>query len=261
MESLAIFLATGAVAGLMAGLFGVGGGMIMVPALALLLPKSGVDTGIVMQVAIATSLAVIAATSISSAHAHHRRDGVLWPVLRALAPGLVAGSVLGAFVADQLPSRVLAAIVGVGALLTAAQMFADRKPKTQHGLPGTAGLAGAGGVIGLLSALIGIGGGSLTVPYLSWCGAEIRKCVGTAAAAGVPIAWAGTAGFVIAGWDVAVAGPHLGYVSLTGFAGLVVSSVACAPLGARLAHGLPPRVLKRAFAVLLTGIGLHMLLG
>ncbi len=261
MESLLIFLATGAVAGLMAGLFGVGGGMIMVPALALLLPKSGVEPAIVMQVAVATSLAVISATSISSAYAHHQRGGVLWPVWRALTPGLVAGSVAGAFVADQLPSRVLAAIVGVGALLTAVQMFLDRKPKTAHGLPGVAGLVTAGGVIGLLSSLIGIGGGSLTVPYLSWCSIEIRKCVGTAAAAGVPIAWAGTLGFIVAGWNIPVAGAHLGYVSLSGFAGLVLASVACAPLGARLAHGLPPRTLKRAFAVLLTGIGLHMLLG
>lgn len=261
MESLLIFLATGAVAGLMAGLFGIGGGMIMVPALALLLPKSGVDPNIVMQVAIATSLAVIAATSVSSAWSHHRHDGVLWPVFRALTPGLVTGSVLGALVADLLPGRVLAAIVGVGALLTAAQMFADRKPKTQRGLPGAAGLTAAGGVIGLLSSLIGIGGGSLTVPFLSWRSVEIRKCVGTAAACGVPIAWAGTVGFIVAGWDVSLPGPHLGYVSLTGFAGMAMASVACAPLGARLAHGLPPRTLKRAFAVLLTGIGLHMLFG
>jgi len=149
----------------------------------------------------------------------------------------------------------------VGALLVAAQMLADRKPKTQRPLPGTPGLIAAGGVIGLLSSLIGIGGGSLTVPYLSWCSVDIRKCVGTAAAAGVPIAWAGTAGFIVAGWGVSQPGPHLGYVSLNGFLGLALASVTCAPLGARLAHGLPPRVLKRAFAVLLTGIGLHLLFG
>ena len=261
MESLLIFFATGATAGLMAGLFGVGGGMIMVPALALLLPSLGVPPDIVMQVAVATSLAVIAATSLSSAFTHHRHDGVLWPVLRALTPGLIAGSVLGAFVADQLPSRALAMLVGIGALITAAQMAADRKPKSTRVLPGAVGLAGAGSVIGLLSSLIGIGGGSLTVPYLSWCNIEIRKCVGTAAAAGVPIAWAGAAGFIVAGLDVTLPGPHLGYVSLNGFAGLAVASVAAAPFGARLAHRLPPRTLKRAFAVLLTGIGIHMLAG
>lgn len=260
MESLLVFIATGATAGLMAGLFGVGGGMIMVPALALLLPAMGVPAAIVMQVAIATSLAVIAATSISSALTHHRHGGVIWPVLRALAPGLVAGSVLGAFVADQLPSRVLAIIVGVGALITAVQMALDRKPKATRALPGAIGLASAGGVIGLLSSLIGIGGGSLTVPYLSWCNVAIRQCVGTAAAAGVPIAWAGTLGFIVAGQDVTLPDPHLGYVSLHGFLGLAVASVAAAPFGARLAHRLPPRTLKRAFAVLLTGIGIHMLL-
>lgn len=259
MESLLIFLATGAAAGLMAGLFGVGGGIIMVPALAVLLPKSGVDAAMVMQVAVATSLAVISATSISSALAHHRRGGVLWPVLRALALGLVAGAALGAFVADKLPSRALALMVGAGALLTAVHMFLDRKPKTHRPLPGALGLAVAGGVIGLLSSLIGIGGGSLTVPFLSWRSVDMRQTVGTAAAAGVPIAWAGTLGFIAAGWNVSVTGPHLGYVSLSAFAGLVVASVVCAPLGARLAHGLPPRMLKRAFAVLLTGIGVHML--
>ena len=261
MDSLLIFLLTGAAAGLMAGLFGVGGGMIMVPALALLLPAMGVPLDIVMQVAVATSLAVIAATSLSSAWSHHRHHGVLWPLLRALTPGLIGGAALGAFVADQLPSRALAILVGVGALITAAQMFADRKPKATRDVPGTAGLVGAGSVIGLLSSLIGIGGGSLTVPYLAWCNVDIRKCVGTAAAAGVPIAWAGTLGFIVAGHDVTLPGPHLGYVSFSGFAGLAVASVAAAPFGARLAHRLPPRILKRAFAVLLTGIGIHMLAG
>ena len=260
MESLLIFLATGAVAGLMAGLFGVGGGMIMVPALALLLPKSGIEPAVVMQVAVATSLAVIAATSVSSAWSHHRRGGVLWPALRALVPGLMTGSVLGAFVADRLPSRTLAVMVGVGALVTAAQMFANRKPRAARELPGPAGLATVGGVIGLLSSLIGIGGGSLTVPFLSACNVGIRQAVGTAAAAGVPIAWAGALGFIFAGRNLALPGPHLGYVSLSGFAGLAAASILTAPLGARLAHGLPPLVLKRAFALLLTGIGVHMLL-
>lgn len=259
MDALIIFLLTGAAAGLMAGLFGVGGGMIMVPALALLLPAMGVPTAIVMQVAVATSLAVIATTSISSALTHHRHQGVLWPVLRALTPGLVAGSLLGAFVADALPSRALAMLVGVGALITAVQMALDRKPAAHRELPGSIGLASAGGVIGLLSSLIGIGGGSLTVPYLAWCNVEIRKCVGTAAAGGVPIAWAGAIGFIVAGHDVELPGPHLGYVSLHGFLGLAVASVLAAPFGARWAHRLPPRTLKRAFAVLLAGIGIHML--
>jgi hypothetical protein len=262
METLLIFVATGAAAGLLAGLFGVGGGLIMVPALAFVLPWQGVGPAVVMQVAIGTSLAVISATSVSSMLAHHRRDGVLWPVFRRFAPGLAAGALAGAFVAHALPGTVLQRIVGVGAILVAIQMFLDRQPTSRHGVPGPAGLFGAGGTIGLLSALIGIGGGSLTVPFLTWCGVQIRQAVGTAAACGVPIAWAGAAGFMLAG--AAVAGRpsfSVGYVALPAFAGIAVASVLTAPLGARLAHHLPPKQLKRAFAALLLVIGALLLSG
>lgn len=260
--TILIYLATGLAAGVMAGLFGVGGGMIMVPALALVLPAQGVAPDITLQVAIATSLAVISLTSISSMHRHHQLQGVSWPVFRMMAPGLALGSLAGAFLADLLHSQTLAQIVGVGALLTAVQMWLDLKPKTHTTLPGAGGLSVAGGVIGVLSSLIGIGGGSLTVPFLSWCGVAIRHAVGTAAACGVPIAWAGAVGFMVAGlgepgrpvWSV-------GYVDLAGFAGIALASVPAARLGATLAHRLPPRVLKRSFAVLLTLIGIQMLLG
>jgi uncharacterized membrane protein YfcA len=262
LTTLLIYLVTGVVAGLLAGLFGVGGGMIMVPALALVLPAQGVAPAITMQVAIATSLAVISATSISSMHRHHQLQGVLWPVFRAMAPGLAVGAVAGAFAADQLPSRALAQIVGAGALLTAVQMWLDIRPKAHTPLPGRTGLSLAGGIIGALSSLIGIGGGSLTVPFLSWCSVQIRQAVGTAAACGVPIAWAGTIGFIVAGWGEAGRPPwSLGYVSLVAFAGIALASVPAARLGASLAHRLSPRMLKRSFAVLLTVIGLRMLLG
>jgi uncharacterized membrane protein YfcA len=268
METLLIFAATGVAAGLLAGLFGVGGGLIMVPALALVLPGLGVGPEIVMQVAVGTSLAVISATSLSSMLAHHRQQGVRWDVLLRFAPGLAAGAVAGAFVAHALPGLVLQRIVGVGAILVALQMFLARPEKGDaHDFKfgaspfwGWAGLLSAGGVIGLLSALIGIGGGSLTVPYLSWRGVPIRQAVGTAAACGVPIAWAGAAGFIVAGWSVA-GRPELslGYVVLPAFAAIAAASVATAPLGARLAHRLPPQVLKRAFAVLLFAIGVLLL--
>jgi len=260
METLLIFAATGVVAGLLAGLFGVGGGLIMVPALAFVLPLQGVGPDVVMQVAIGTSLAVISATSVSSMLAHHRRQGVVWPVFLRFAPGLAAGAVAGAFVAHLLPGLVLQRIVGIGAILVAIQMFLDRKPVSDLGVPGFAGLFSAGSVIGLLSALIGIGGGSLTVPFLTWRGVPIRQAVGTAAACGLPIAWAGAAGFIAAGWSVA-GRPEFsfGYVVLPAFAAIAVASVATAPVGARLAHRLPPRMLKRAFAVLLLSIGVTLL--
>jgi uncharacterized protein len=262
-EALLLFLATGVVAGLLAGLFGVGGGLIMVPMLAFLLPPLGVADDVVMQVAIGTSLAVISATSVSSMLAHHRRGGVLWPVFWRFAPGLAVGALAGAWCAHLLPGLALKRLVGIGALLVAAQMLrgSGAGVSTQRPLPGVAGMFSAGSVIGALSALVGIGGGSLTVPFLSWCSVQIRQAVGTAAACGVPIAWAGALGFIWAGLGMpGRPEASLGYVSLTGFFAIAVASVLAAPSGARLAHRLPPAVLRRAFAVLLTAIGLAMLL-
>jgi uncharacterized membrane protein YfcA len=276
MEALLIFAVTGAAAGVLAGLFGVGGGLIMVPALAFLLPHQGVGPDIVMQVAIGTSLAVIGLTSISSTIAHHRRGGVLWEAFTLLAPGLALGAVLGAVTAHALPGLVLQRIVGIGAILVAIQMFLELQPaekRVRSFIPGSPDPASSpgkidltlffgGAVIGALSSLIGIGGGSLTVPFLSWRGVEMRKAVGTAAACGVPISWAGAMGMAGAGWDAeGLPDFALGYISVTAFAGLAAASVLTAPLGARLAHRLPPRVLKRAFAGLLVVVGATLLLG
>lgn len=263
MESLLLFLLTGAAAGLLAGLFGVGGGLIMVPALAFLLPGLGVEPRVTMHVAVGTSLAVISFTSISSMVSHHRRNGVRWPLFRAFAPGLVLGALLGALLADVTPSEALKRIVGIGALLVALQMLLERQPEARtEKNPGVAVHATAGTTIGLLSALIGIGGGSLTVPYFTWFGIPMRQAVGTASACGVPIAWAGALAFMATGLgEPGRPALSIGYVSLAGFGGLAVASVLAAPLGAHLAHRLPPKVLKKSFAVLLLVIGLGMLLG
>lgn len=259
IESLLIYLAVGAVAGLMAGLFGVGGGMIIVPALAFLLPTQGVKNEIIMQVAVGTSLAIISATSISSMLAHHRRNGVLWDSFRYLTPGLIAGALIGAVIADQVSSEVLRRLVGISALLVAAKMWLDLKPKAHTPLPGPMGLSIAGTLIGSASSLIGIGGGSLTVPFLNWCSVSMRQAVGTAAACGVPIAWAGMLGFIVTGWNEPGRPDYsLGYISLTGFLGISIASVSAAPLGAHFAHILPPHILKRAFALLLVVIGIQM---
>lgn len=259
LESLLIYLAVGAVAGLMAGLFGVGGGMIIVPALAFLLPTQGIDNAIIMQIAIGTSLAIISATSISSMLAHHNRGGVLWDSFKFLMPGLILGALIGAVIADHVSSEALRRIVGVSALLVAVKMWLDFKPRAHTPLPGPAGLSVAGTLIGSASSLIGIGGGSFMVPFLNWCSVSMRQSVGTAAACGVPIAWAGMLGFIITGWDESGRPDwSLGYVSLTAFAGIAVASVAAAPLGAHFAHALPPHILKRAFALLLVIIGIEM---
>jgi uncharacterized membrane protein YfcA len=255
MQSILIFLAAGAAAGILSGLFGVGGGLILVPVLAFVLPHQGVPGEIVMQCAIGTSLAVIACHSLASSHAHYRHGAVLFGVVALLAPGLTVGSFCGAYVAHLLPSATLKHIVAVGAVLVALQMALDLRPRTQHALPGRAGMLAAGAFIGAASALIGIGGGSLTVPFLTWCGVDIRKAVGTSAACGAVIAAAGAAGFALTGLGAQVHVPHLlGYVSIPGFLTLMVASVATSGFGAKLAHGLPPRLLKRSFAVFLCGV-------
>jgi len=264
MESLLIFALTGAAAGVLAGLFGVGGGLIMVPALAFVLPRQGVAPEIVMQVAIGTSLAVIGLTSISSTRAHHARGGVRWDVLRAFAPGLALGALAGAFVAHGLKGRTLEIIVGSGALLIAVQMLrGNSTPASAPPAPAPPKpeLLLVGGLIGLLSALVGIGGGSLSVPYLAARRLPMAQAVGTSAAGGIPIAWAGAAGFAISGFGVVgQPGWHLGYLSGAAFLGLALFSVLTAPLGARLAHRLPAAQLKRGFALLLVLVGTLMLL-
>jgi uncharacterized protein len=262
MENLLIYLATGTVAGLLAGLFGIGGGMVMVPALAIVFTGQGVSPAVVMHLALGTSLAVIALTSITSTRSHHRRGGVRWDALRWYGPALAAGALLGAFVADALPGTALRRLVGISSLLIALQMAFDYRFGPLESLPPPRGpeLGVAGGIIGLLSSLIGIGGGSLTGPYLALRGYELRQSVGTAAAGGIPIAWAGALGYIVAGWqETGVPGPALGYVSGTAFAGLAVASTLVAPLGARLAHRLSPRRLQLAFAAMLVVVGVEML--
>ena len=262
MDTLLIFALTGAAAGLLAGLFGVGGGLIMVPALALVLPRQGVAPEMVMQVAIGTSLAVIGVTSLSSTRAHHKRGGVRWDVLRAFAPGLAVGALAGAFIAHGLKGRTLEVMVGIGALLVAAQMLRARAGQSSltSRCPPTPELLLVGACIGLLSSLVGIGGGSLSVPYLSARRLPMVQAVGSAAAGGIPIAWGGALGFAASGWNAAaLPGWHIGYISVAGFASLALFTTTVAPVGARLAHQWPARRLKQGFALLLVLVAILML--
>ncbi|MFA7387567.1 MAG: sulfite exporter TauE/SafE family protein [Thiohalobacteraceae bacterium] len=262
MIELAIYLALGAVAGLLAGLFGVGGGLVIVPVLAWVFVGLGMHADVVMHLAIGTSLASIWLTSIMSIRAHHRRGAVEWALVRRLAPGIVVGALVGALVAEQLPTQALRGIFGVFELLVAAQMLLVDRYQARFDLPGRIGLAGAGGLIGAFSALIGIGGGTLTVPFLVWCRVPVLRAVATSAACGLPIAVAGALGFVFTGWQ----SPHLpvwatGYVYWPAWLGIVLASSFSAGLGARLAHRLQARRLRQGFALLLILIGLRMIWG
>lgn len=252
----------GAFAGMMAGLLGIGGGAIIVPVLVIVFGAQGVNPDVIMHVALGTSLATIVFTALSSIYAHQRRGAVLWPLVRRLTPGIVGGSLLGAGFAHLLPSRVLHYLFAVFLLFVAVQMARGSfATAAQRKLPGTLGTTFAGLTIGVASALFGVGGGSLTVPFLTWCSVPVRQAVATAAAVGLPIALAGSAGYVLAGWNAAHLPPwSVGYVVLPAFAGIVIASTLFAPLGAHLAHRIPELLLRRVFALFLALLGLRMLL-
>ncbi|HKK07239.1 MAG: sulfite exporter TauE/SafE family protein [Gammaproteobacteria bacterium] len=257
-----MLLGMGALAGTLAGLLGIGGGIIIVPVLALVFQHQGVESAALMHVAIGTSLGTIVVTSLSSIRAHHRRGAIQWPVFRYITPGIIVGGFIGAAVAEQLPGETLRLAFSIFMLLVAAQMALGNAAKPHRTLPGRVGLAVAGLVIGSVSALMGVGGGSMSVPFLTWCNMAVRNAVATSAAIGLPIALSGSIGFIISGWSAAARPAwSLGYVNLPAFLGIVVASTLFAPLGARLAHTIPERTLKRVFAAFLTVLGLKLLLG
>lgn len=261
METLLIYLAVGALAGFIAGLFGVGGGLIIVPVLVYLFSQQGMHGDYLVHMAVGTSLATIVFTSISSVRAHHQRGAVLWPVFWKLSFGIVVGALLGAAIADWMSSIVLRRFFAIFEWLVALQLLIGFKPKPTRTLPGNAGLFGVGSIIGTLSAIVGIGGGTLTVPYLVWNNIDMRKAVATSSACGLPIAIAGATGFVFTGLlQASLPGWSLGYLFLPAFAGIVIASVLFAPLGARVAHWLDPAKLKRAFGVFLLLLGTYMFL-
>jgi uncharacterized membrane protein YfcA len=250
----------GAFAGVLAGLLGVGGGLVIVPVLALLFQRTGMAPPVIMHLAVGTSLATIVFTSLSSIWAHHRRGAVLWPVFARLLPGIIAGALLGALIADRIPSDRLRLVFGLFELTVALQMWLSLRPSPHRALPGRAGMGMAGGVIGAVSAVVGIGGGTMTVPFLQWCNVPMRQAVATSAACGLPIAVAGAVGFVATGWEEALLPAwSSGYLYWPAFVGIVAASVLFAPLGARLAHRLPAAHLKRFFALFLALLAARML--
>jgi len=259
---LITYLFTGAVAGLMAGLLGIGGGLVIVPALALFFASQGFAGETLMHFAVGTSLATIIPTSISSLLAHHRRNSVDWQAVRGLVPGIIAGALAGAWLARQLSSPGLALLFGVFEILVAVHLLLGIQAGTHRALPGAAGLGVAGAVIGGISAMLGIGGGTLSVPFLLWNRVDIRTAVGTAATCGLPIAIAGSVGFAISGWNVTdQAGWNSGFIYWPAVLLIALASVPMAPLGARLAHSLPRKILQRVFALFLALVGLKMIFG
>lgn len=251
------FVIAGAFAGVCAGLFGIGGGMIIVPALVWIFTAYHFPPEVVTHLAVGTSLATIIITSISSLTAHHKRGGIRWEVWRSMALGLIIGSLVGAGIADRINGQALQALIGIGALLVALKMlFFSNKEQLGKPLPHKGVQFGAGTGIGMASSIFGIGGGSLTVPFLNWVGLPMKQAVGTSAACGLPIAIAGALGFAWFGQDVAnLPEGTIGFVHIIGFFCISAASFITAKFGAKLAHQLPAATLKKSFGVLLIFAG------
>jgi uncharacterized membrane protein YfcA len=254
-------LALGGCIGFLAGLLGIGGGMLMVPFLTFILDNRGVPTDQAFKMAIATSMGTILFTSIASVRAHHRRGAVRWDLVRGMAPGILAGGLLaGAGIFLLVKGQWLVLLFVAFLTFSATQMLLDRKPKASRTLPGWAGQTAAGTGIGLLSGLVGAGGAFASAPFMTWCNVPIHQVVATASALGFPIALANTAGYVLGSWHLPPALPGaFGLLYLPALAVIATGSVLVAPLGARAAHALNVRQLKRIFAFLLYALAVYML--
>jgi len=241
-------LTLGLCTGFLAGLLGIGGGMLMVPFITFILTSKGFPTEHIVKMAVATSLATICFTSLSSVWAHHKRGAVLWPV------------------AIALPGKILSVLFAVFVAFSATQMFLNRKPKPGRVLPGFAGMFSVGGLIGGLSSIVGAGGAFISVPFMTWSNVKIHNAVATSSALGFPIAFAGTLGYIWAGWNLPPMlngstgfSGNLGYLYLPGVIIVSLASMCTAPLGAKTAHKIDIAPLKKVFASVLYVLAAYFL--
>ncbi|MBO1927450.1 sulfite exporter TauE/SafE family protein [Thiomicrorhabdus sp. 6S2-11] len=254
-----LYLVTGAFVGFAAGLLGIGGGLIIVPVLATALTYF-MDSSQTVHIAIATSLATIFVTSLSSAYAHHKHDAVRWDAFRMLAFGVLLGAFIGGWVSQYFSSNMLSKVFGILELLIAINMLFALKPNPSRELPGFIGNAAAGTTIGSLSSIVGIGGGTLTTPYLVWNNVSMHQAIATSAAVSLPVALAGSLGYILAGMQATDLPAYTtGYIYWPAFFGIILASIFTAPVGAKLAHKLPVKTLKRAFGVFLIILAVKML--
>jgi len=260
MEWWLVYTLMGLFVGFFAGLLGIGGGLILVTLMVYLFTLQGFPADRLLHLALGTSITSIVFTSVSSLRAHHKHRAVRWDIVRVAVPGLVAGTLLGTVVADLLQSKYLAIFFVIFVYYSAVQMFANVKSKPTRQLPGKAGMTVTCIGIGIVSSLVGVGGGVMTIPLMSLCNVPMRQAIGTSAALGLPIAIAGAAGFIATGWGK----DHLpafsiGYVYVPALVGIVIGTFVTVPWGARMAHSMPVTRLTRIFAVILFILATKML--
>jgi uncharacterized membrane protein YfcA len=256
---LPVFLVLGAVVGFMSGLLGIGGGFTIVPVLMEVFTREGFAIEHVLPMAIGTSAATIIFTTFASARAHHARGAVAWPVVRAMAPGLLIGSLIGPQIATAMPVWLLAGIFGAFTWITALRMLRARPPKATRELPGKGGLFGVGIGIGVVAGMVGTGGAFYAVPFMIRCNIKPHTAVATSAALGLPIALAASLGFIFAGLRKAGLPPYsIGYIYVPALVGIVACSMLVAPYGARVAHAWSGARLRITFAAMLFGLGGYM---
>jgi uncharacterized membrane protein YfcA len=261
MEWYPAYLLLGASVGLFGGLFGIGGGTILVPVLLFLFDAQHFPGSYSMHLALGTSMATIIFTALSSLLKHHQHGAVNWSVVRNITPGILFGATIGATFASLVSTRVLGIIFAFFVLLAALQILLDVRPKPTRQLPGFAGMSLVGTFTGWISSLVSIGGGTIVVPFLLWCNVPIRNAIGTSAAVGFPVAIGGTLGYVVTGYSLnELPGPHLGFVFLPALLWTALASVMTAPLGAKAAHHLRVELLRKLFAILLLFLAAKLLI-
>lgn len=261
MEWYLAYLTLGAITGFLAGLFGVGGGLVLVPVLVMLFDAQHFAPEHIMHLALGTSMATIIFTSIASMRKHHQHGAVNWQVVRRITPGILLGTAIGAATASVIPTQGLGIFFALFVYLIATQILLGRDPHPSRQLPGPAGMTLTGTLTGWISSLVSIGGGAIVVPFLIWCNVPIRHAIGTASAIGFPIAVGGTIGYISVGWAVqGLPDMHLGYVHLPALLGVAFATMLTAPLGARAAHRMKVELLRKLFAVMLIVLATKLLL-
>jgi uncharacterized membrane protein YfcA len=261
MEVLSLYVVLGIGAGLLSGMLGVGGGQVVVPGLLYIFHLKGFADASAVHLALGTSLATIVVTSASSAFSHNKRGAVEWRLVSRLVPGIVVGAIVGGLMSSMFSAHALRIFFGSFLLVLALQMAFSLRPSARRTMPGAMGTGATSGLIGWTSAIVGVGGGSMVVPFLVWCNVNMKSAVGTASACGAPLAMAGMVGFLVAGWNQPdLPEFSLGYVYLPAWLAISGCSLAFTPLGARLSHALPIDTLKRVFSLFLAFTGLRILL-